>query len=260
MAIVRLRPEELKRAIASDALSLQFQPQVHAPTGKLVGAEAFVRWPHPAHGMIGPSDIISLVELGRFHVDFDRWVITALCEQIRKWDAEGFDVPIVAANLWAKTLRSGKAVDMLFERILASSVSPKVIEIECPRGTLADKLLSEAARRLRVLGVRTASEEFDDPGAAEAAVDFDTLKIGYPTVRDLVAGDSLARERVTAIIAAARAANARIVADSVETPAQESALVALGCEIVQGYLYGPEVSAAELRQLAAVGAKAQGSS
>ena len=256
MAIVRLRPEDLKRAITSDALSLQFQPQVHAVTGALVGAEAFVRWPHPAYGMIGPSDILPVVEQGGLHVDFDRWVVTALCEQIRRWDAEGFDVPIVAANLWAKTLRSGKAVDMLFERILASSVSPKVIEIECPRGTLADKLLSEAARRLRVLGVRTASEEFDDPAAAEAAVDFDTLKIGYPIARSLTKTGA-PTAAVRAIVAAARKVKARVVADSVETPEQEAALVALGCEIVQGYLYGPEVSPAELRQLAAVGAKAQ---
>ena len=255
MAIVRLRPDDLKRAIADDALSLQFQPQVHAPTGKLVGVEAFVRWPHPAYGMIGPSDIIPLVEQGRFHLDFDRWVVNAVCEQVRKWEGEGFDVPIVAANLWAQTLRSGKAVDMLRERILAAGVSPKTIEIECPRGTVGDKKLAEAARRLRVLGVRTASEEFGDKSVAAAAVDFDTLKIGYPIARDLLVAGSSAGATVSAIVDAARKVKARVVADSVESAEQEAALVAAGCEIVQGYLYGPEVSAAELRTLASAGAK-----
>ena len=255
MAIVRLRPEELKRAIASNSLSLQFQPQVQVSTGKLVGAEAFVRWPHPAHGMIGPSDIIPLVEIGRFHVEFDRWVIAAVCDQIRKWDADRFEVPVVAANLWVHTLSSGKAVDMLRERILAAGVAPKVIEVEFPRGTIAEPTLLEAARRLRVLGVRTASEEFGDPAIAKRAIDFDTLKIGYPAARDVAAGNALARERVTAIVAAARAANARVVADSVETSEQERALESFGCEIVQGYLYGPEVSAGELRQLATAGAR-----
>jgi len=255
VAIVRLRPDDLKRAIADDALSLQFQPQVHAPTGKLVGVEAFVRWPHPAYGMIGPSDIIPLVEQGRFHLDFDRWVVNAVCEQVRKWEGEGFDVPIVAANLWAQTLRSGKAVDMLRERILAAGVSPKTIEIECPRGTVGDKKLAEAARRLRVLGVRTASEEFGDKSVAAAAVDFDTLKIGYPIARDLLVAGSSAGATVSAIVDAARKVKARVVADSVESAEQEAALVAAGCEIVQGYLYGPEVSAAELRTLASAGAK-----
>src|SRR5436309_15722010 len=132
MAVVRLRSGDLKQALEAGALSVHYQPQVHVPTGKLGGVEAFVRWPHPAYGMIGPSDIIPLVEQGRFHLDFDRWVVNALCEQVRNWDGEGFDVPIVAANLWAQTLRSGKAVDMLRERILAAGVSPKTIEIACP--------------------------------------------------------------------------------------------------------------------------------
>ena len=91
MAIVRLRPEDLKRAIAGGTLSLQFQPQVHVPTGKLVGAEAFARWPHPSYGMIGPGEIIALIEQGALHVEFDRWVLTELCAQQVRWQEESFD-------------------------------------------------------------------------------------------------------------------------------------------------------------------------
>ena len=105
-----------------------------------------------------------------------------------------------------------------------------------------------------MLGVRVASEEFGDPTSAPAASDFDTLKIGYPLARDLDA-TSDARAAVSAIVAAARATGARVVADSVETLEQEHALAALGCDIVQGYLYGPEVSATELKQLASARAK-----
>ena len=253
MAIVRLRPEDLRRAIDANALSLQFQPQVFVPTGKLVGAEAFVRWPHPSHGMIGPSDIIPLVELGRFHVEFDRWVLTALCDQIKRWDAESFDVPIVAANIWTQTLRSPDVVEMVSKIVIASGVRPDAIEVEVPNGTLRDPALTEAARRLRVLGVRVATEELTDRTLAAAAADFDTLKIGWPIVRELGLADSRSAASVTAVIDAARAAGARVVADSVEFAEQEEALVALGCEVVQGYLYGPEVSAAELKTLAAVG-------
>src|SRR5207247_9401746 len=61
MAIVRLRSSDLKQALAAGALSLQYQPQVHIKTGKLAGVEAFVRWPHPVHGMIGPGEIIRVV-------------------------------------------------------------------------------------------------------------------------------------------------------------------------------------------------------
>ena len=255
MAIVRLRPDDLRRAIADNALSLQFQPQVFVPTGKLVGAEAFVRWPHPSYGMIGPGDIIPLVEQGSFHVEFDRWVLTALCDQIKRWDAEGFDVPIVAVNLWSQTLRSPDVVDTVRKIVLATGVRESAIEVEVPNGTLRDPALAEAARRLRVLGVRVATEELTDRALASAATDFDTLKIGYPIVRELGIAGSRSGDAVSAVVDAARATGARVVADSVELAEQEDALVALGCEIVQGYLYGPEVSSAELKTLAAVGVR-----
>jgi EAL domain-containing protein (putative c-di-GMP-specific phosphodiesterase class I) len=257
MAIVRLRPEELRDAIEKDLLSLQFQPQVHTPTGKLVGAEAFVRWPHPSHGMIGPSDIIRLVELGRFHVEFDRWVFTALADQVRRWKEEDFDVPVVAANIWEHTLRSPDLISTIEKVILAASVRADAIEIEVPRGTVRDKALAEAARRLRVLGVRVASEEFTDLALAPAAEDFDTLKIGYPVVRDIAILGSASADAVRAAVEAGAMARRRVVADSVETADQEAVLLDLGCDIVQGYLYGPEVSAKELRQLTSVAREPQ---
>jgi len=255
VAIVRLRPDDLKRAISDGALSLQFQPQVHAPSGKLMGAEAFVRWPHPAHGLIGPSDIIPLVEQGGFHVEFDRWVLQELCAQQAQWARDGFEVPVLAVNVWAQTLRSPVVVDIVRTILMGTEVRPGSIEIECPRGTVRDHTLAEPALKLRVLGVRIASEEFSDPALSGAARDFDTLKIGYPIAIDITAAGSPAAASVTAVVDAARATSARVVADSVETSAQEAALFALGCDIVQGYLYGPEVSAAELRTIAGVGAK-----
>ena len=261
MAIVRLRPGDLRRALADDALSLQFQPQVHAPTGRLVGAEVFVRWPHPSYGMIGPGDIIPLVDQGALHVDFDRWVLAAVCAQVKRWNDEGFEVPVVSANIWAQTLRSPEVTAMVRDIVLASGAKSASVEIECPGGTVRDSALAESARRLRVLGVRVASEDLADPALADAALDFDTLKIAYPIARDLAAGDAAAREAVVATVSAAHVVRTttkggvRVVADSVETPAQEDALADLGCDIVQGYLYGPEVSAAELRQLASAGAK-----
>src|SRR5438105_6121131 len=81
MAIVRLRSADLKQALETGALSLHYQPQVVIATGKLAGVEAFVRWPHPAYGMIGPSDIIPLVDQAGMHVEFYRWVIGAICRQ-----------------------------------------------------------------------------------------------------------------------------------------------------------------------------------
>lgn len=249
MAIVRLRPEDLKRALDEGALSLQFQPQVHVPTGKLVGIEAFARWPHPAHGMIGPSDIVPLLDQGSLHVEFDNWVLRALCAQVLAWRKEGVDVPLVAANLWTHTLQRPDVVEMVGDAIASSGISPREVEIECPRGSVRDPMLAEPVQRIRALGVRLASEEFGDPAIADAASGFDTLKIGYPLARDLTVLGTESLEAVQAIVEAARAVGARVVADNVETKDQEDLLVQFGCEIVQGRLYGPEVAPEELKTL-----------
>jgi len=257
MAIVRLRPEELKRALDENALSLQFQPQVHVLTGKLVGIEAFVRWPHPAHGMIGPSDIVPLLDQGSLHVEFDRWVLRALCAQVIAWRKDGVDVPLVAANMWTHTLQRPDVVDMVRDAIASSGIAPGDLEIECPRGSVRDPLLAEPVQNIRALGVRIASEEFGDPAIADAASGFDTLKIGYPIARDLPVLGTESLEAVQAIVEAAQITGARVVADSVETKDQEDLLVQFGCEIVQGRLYGPEVAADELKTLLSGSIQAQ---
>jgi EAL domain-containing protein (putative c-di-GMP-specific phosphodiesterase class I) len=257
MAIVRLRPEELKRALDEGALSLQFQPQVHVPTGKLLGVEAFARWPHPAHGMIGPSDIVPLLDQGSLHVEFDQWVLRAIGAQIVTWRAEGVVVPLVAANLWTHTLQRPDVVDMVRDAIASSGIAPGVVEIECPRGSVRDPMLAEPVQRIRALGVRVASEEFGDPAIADAASGFDTLKIGYPLARDLTVLGTESLEAVQAIVEAARVTGARVVADSVETKDQEDLLVQFGCEIVQGRLYGPEVAPDELKTLLAGSVRTQ---
>lgn len=257
MAIVRLRPDELKHALDEGALSLQFQPQVHVPTGKVVGIEAFARWPHPAHGMIGPSDIVPLLDQGSLHVEFDRWVLRAIAAQMLAWRKEGVDIPLIAANLWTHTLQQPDVVEMIRDAIASSGIPPSDVEIECPRGSVRDPLLAEPVQRIRALGVRIASEEFGDPAIADAASGFDTLKIGYPLARDLPILGTESLEAIQAIVEAARLTGARVVADSVETKDQEDLLVQFGCEIVQGRLYGPEVAADELKTLLRGSVRAQ---
>ena len=244
MAIVRLRPGDLKHALAGGALSVHYQPQVHIKTGKLAGVEAFVRWPHPVHGMIGPGEIIRVVEEASLHVEFDRWVVGVICRQAKKWRSERMPVPVVAANVWSETLRRPDALKLI-DALAETGVDPKTIEIECPRGSTVDPDLTRALVKIHSLGVRLASEEYANVAQSSTQLTFDTLKIPFPISRDHVAN----AKAISAVVAKARASGARVVADSVESTAQEEALAALGVEIVQGYLYGPEVAPGELRTL-----------
>jgi len=244
LAIVRLRPRDLKHAIAAGALSLHYQPQVHIKTGRLAGVEAFVRWPHPVHGMIGPGEIIRVVEEARLHAEFDRWVVGAICRQAKRWRTEGVPVPVVAANVWSETLRRPDAL-RLIDALAETGVDPKMIEIECPRGSTVDPDLTSALVKIQSLGVRLASEEPVTAGRPRGQLAFDTLKIPFPISREYVAK----AKAIAAVVAEAKAIEARVVADYVESTEQEEALASLGVEIVQGYLYGPEVAPAELRTL-----------
>src|SRR6266540_3222451 len=195
------------------------------------------------------EDLVPLVDQGGLHEEFDQWVLGAVCNQLLRWAVEGVDVPLVAVNLWAHTLRMPNIVDTVRATFSVREVDTRRVEIECPKGSVRDPSLAGPVQRLRTLGLRLASEEFGDPAIADAASGFDTLKVGYPLARDLNAVGSGSAEAVMAIVAAAGAAGARVVADSVETKEQEDVLVGLGCEIVQGRLYGPEVAADELRTL-----------
>jgi EAL domain-containing protein (putative c-di-GMP-specific phosphodiesterase class I) len=244
MAIVRLRSSDLKQALENGALSLHYQPQVHVPTGKLAGVEAFVRWPHPTYGMIGPGDIIPLVEQAGLHMEFDRWVVGAISTQAKKWKKAKVDVPIVAANIWAQTLRHPDALKLM-EALADTGADPRQIELECPRGSTADPALNKSLVSIRALGVRLASEEYATGARPSGKVRFDTLKIPFPISRDHEAN----ADAIRSVVKAGKSIGARVVADSVETLAQEDALVALGVEIVQGYLYGPEVAPGELSTL-----------
>jgi EAL domain-containing protein (putative c-di-GMP-specific phosphodiesterase class I) len=223
---------------------LHYQPQVHVRTGKLAGVEALVRWPHPAHGMVGPGDIIPLVEQAGLHLEFDRWVVGAICLQAKTWKKAKIEVPLIAANIWAQTLRHTDALKLM-EALAQTGADPRQIELECPRGSSADSVLTRTLVRIRALGVRLASEDYAGAARPSGKLRFDTLKIPFPLSRD----HATSPDAIRSVVAEARAIGARVVADSVETPAQEEALLALGVEIVQGYLYGPEVAPGELKTL-----------
>jgi len=221
VAVVRPRPSDPTAALASDGTSLQFQVQVHVPTGTLAGAEALVRWPHPQLGMIGPSEIAQLVMQGGLFERFDEWVIRAAARQAAAWIRDGVPLPLLSVNVWEQTLRSAELL-----RIVDGA---EHLELELPRGAAQDPAHAAMIGSLRARGIRIAAE-------ALPAVEIDTLKLRPPLDPEAVA--------------AAKARGVRVVAESVETAEQQTQAIGAGCEIVQGYVFGPEVSVAEVSALA----------
>jgi len=243
MASVRLRPEDLRRAIADDALSLHYMPQVHVTEGRLDGVEGFVRWPHPALGLVGPADIVGLVAEGAMHADFAAWVIASAARELGRWRAAGVVVPLASVSVWPESLRTAGFADRVPQLARGAGTTPDAIELKCPRDAISDRTLTDPLRRIEAAGVRLATDAMveGDPDALR----FDTLKIPSHVVRDVAAQADVVR----AILAAAEQMGARTVAEGVETAEEQDALLGLGCHVVQGYLYGPEVSAEEIAAL-----------
>lgn len=220
MAVVRLRPADLRDALRNDGTSLQFQVQVHVPTGTLAGVEALVRWPHPQLGMIGPQEISQVVMQGGLHQEFDAWVIRAAAKQASDWVIQGVPLPLIAVNIWDETLR-----DAALLRIVEGM---QHLELELPRGAAQDPTHLDLIRTLRERGVRIASDAL--------ALEMDTLKLRPPLD--------------AAIVATAIGRGLRVVAEGVESAEQQAQALDAGCEIVQGFVFGPEVSVAEVSTLA----------
>jgi diguanylate cyclase (GGDEF)-like protein/PAS domain S-box-containing protein len=246
----RLHMETLLRhAVERDEFVLHYQPRIELATGRIVGAEALIRWQHPERGLLPPKEFIPLAEEAHLVIPIAEWVIGAVCKQISAWQASGLRAIPVAVNLAAPHLRE-RALPELVERVLREHALPSsLLEIEVTESILMnDPELSLAnARRLAELGVRLSIDDF---GTGYSSLSYlkrlpiASLKIDQSFVRD-IATDPDDAAIITAIIAMAHSLNLRVVAEGVETEAQRSFLKAHHCDEFQGFLVSHAVNAAE---------------
>jgi diguanylate cyclase (GGDEF)-like protein/PAS domain S-box-containing protein len=246
----RLQMETLLRhAIERNQFVLHYQPRVDLASGRIVGAEALIRWQHPERGLLPPKEFIPLAEEAHLVIPIAEWVIGAVCQQIAAWQAAGLRLIPVAVNLAAPHLRE-RALPELVERVLREHALPSsLLEIEVTESILMhDPELSLAnARRLAELGVKLSIDDF---GTGYSSLSYlkrlpiASLKIDQSFVRD-IATDPDDAAIITAIIAMAHSLNLRVVAEGVETEAQRAFLKSHRCDEFQGFLFGHPVAAAE---------------
>jgi diguanylate cyclase (GGDEF)-like protein/PAS domain S-box-containing protein len=250
----RLQTETLLRhAIERNEFVLHYQPRVELDSGRIVGAEALIRWQHPERGLLAPKEFIPLAEDAHLVIPIAEWVIGAVCRQIASWKAAGFKPIPVAINLAAPHLRE-KALPELVERVLREHALPSsLLEIEVTESILMHdpEVSLENARRLADLGVNLSIDDF---GTGYSSLSYlkrlpiCSLKIDQSFVRD-IATDPDDAAIITAIIAMAHSLNLRVVAEGVETEAQRSFLRAHACDEFQGFLVSVPVPAQAFERL-----------
>jgi diguanylate cyclase (GGDEF)-like protein/PAS domain S-box-containing protein len=243
----------LRRALDRNEFVLHYQPRVDLASGRIVGAEALIRWQHPERGLVAPKEFISLAEETSLVIPIGEWAIAQACRQSAEWRAAGLSPGPVAVNLAATHLREQALPGHVARVLKEHGLPPASLEIEVTESILmADPELSvETARRLSEHGVGLSIDDF---GTGYSSLSYlkrlpvTALKIDQSFVRD-IATDPDDAAIITAIIAMAHTLQLKVVAEGVETEAQRSFLRVNGCDEFQGYLVSRGVGAAEFAGL-----------
>ena len=251
---------ELRAALAGGQLELHYQPKVSLRSGRMVGAEALIRWRHPERGMVSPAEFIPLAEETGLIFEIGAWVLDEACRQIRAWKDAGLAMPPVAINLSARQFDR-----RLPARILAvldrHGVLPEQIMLEITESLLvggSDNVIA-IMNELVAMGLALALDDFGTGYSSLAYLKkfpISTLKIDRSFVVGLPEGENdcaIAR----AIVTMAQQLRQEIVAEGVETPEQMAFLRDLGCDQLQGWLFSAAVTGGEFARMQQSGQRLQ---
>ncbi|RJF97606.1 EAL domain-containing protein [Noviherbaspirillum saxi] len=248
---------DLRRALDRNELEVYYQPQARVDSGKIIGAEALVRWRHPTRGMVSPAEFIPLAEETGLISALGEWVLRTACAQLQAWIASGLPPIRMAVNLSVKQLLKKDFASSVEQALADTGVSASLLELEITESTLMENAQDtlEALHRLRSLGVRLSIDDF---GTGYSSLSYlkrfpvDIIKIDRSFVRD-VPHDADDASIVTGIIALAHSLRLEVVAEGVETASQLAFLKDQSCDLMQGYYLSKPVPAEQFgRELLAV--------
>lgn len=253
-SVERLRLEtDLRKAVKNDQLVLYYQPKICSETGKVLGAEALVRWQHPELGMVSPGRFIPIAEETGLIEAIGDWVLQETCRQIRAWQDAGTTVVPISVNFSANQFRRAGLVDMVAEVLRSWNVDASLLEAELTESAVMQNA-DVAVQRLEALHEAGVSLAIDDFGTGYSSLSYlrrfplDRLKIDRSFVQDLGTSEA-GEEIVSAIIAMAHSLNLRVVGEGVETVEQLEQLRRLKCDEIQGFLFSRPLPADEFEKI-----------
>ncbi len=250
---------ELRSALKKDQLLLYYQPQISLKDGQMTGAEAVLRWHHPRLGIIPPARFIPLAEESGLIHEIGHWVLKEACEQTRYLYKQGLFQGRMAINLSVRQIMHTDLI-LRFEQIIADSdCPPDMLQLEVTEGIFMGQM-QHSVPVLDVFKSLGVSIAIDDFGTGYSSLSYlkqlpiDKLKIDRSFIRDLP-NDSDAIAITQAIIALGKNLGLHIIAEGVETLAQQALLQKMGCEEGQGYLYSPPVPANAFEEMLLEGSR-----
>ncbi len=233
---------DLGMAIRNTGLELHYQPVVSAD-GKVLGAEALVRWQHPIHGLVGPAEFIPLAETTGLILPLGKWVLEAACAQLVAWATSKDTARLsISVNVSVRQFKDPDFVNQVLEILHVTGANPHNLKLELTESLLAEnveEVISEM-QALRPQGIHFALDDF---GTGYSSLSYlkrlplSQIKIDRSFVRDVLTDPNDAAIART-IVALGGTLGLSVIAEGVETEGQREFLVACGCQIFQGYLFG----------------------
>ncbi len=241
---------ELIHALEGEELTLYYQPIISSATGRMLGAEALLRWRHPGMGMIPPLEFIPVAEETGLIVPLGKWVLKEACKEAGRWETE-FGIRLtVFVNISTIQLKDGDFVQTVKDILDETRLSPEHLVLEITETALTGSLQQTAMvfEELRKLGVRLALDDF---GTGYSSLNYlkmlpvDILKIDRSYINGML--DNAYDKRIVEIITSiGKALDITIIGEGVEQDKQAELLKAAGCHGLQGYFYHRPVPPDEL--------------
>lgn len=243
----------MRHALQRDEFELYYQPRFAMPEGRIVGAEALIRWSHPELGMVSPGLFIPLAEETGLILPIGEWVLEQVAVQGMAWQQAGFPALALAANVSARQFRQADFPGKVMQILNDTGFDPRHLELELTESTLMTHVEEniKTLNELNALGIRIAIDDF---GTGYSSLSYlkrlpvDILKIDRSFVSELPENrDGVAI--VEAIVAMARSLGLHIVAEGVETEVQLEFLQARKCDEIQGYYFSRPLPVEQFEQL-----------
>ncbi|MFA9217015.1 MAG: EAL domain-containing protein [Sphingomonadaceae bacterium] len=243
----------LRQACEQGEFEMHYQPKVRLSTGRMVGAEALLRWNRPGHGQVSPLEFVPLLEETGLIVPVGAWIFDSVCAQLAQWAALGAEHIQVAVNVASRQFADPDLERYVAEALQRHGVDPSMLALEVTESALmhdTERTVATLAR-LRTLGLSIAIDDFGTGYSSLAYLKrfpVDLLKIDIAFIRELTHNPEDAA-LVDAIIAMAHSLRLDVIAEGVETEAQLAYLIRHRCDLIQGYFFSRPVAAAQFGQM-----------
>ena len=243
----------LHQAMGKEELFVVYQPVVELLTRRIVGFEALLRWNSPEHGDISPLTFIPIAEETGWIVSIGQWVMSQACDFAQRLRRDGYEGLFVAVNLSPRQLVQSNFVAMVRSILQDKAMPPELLELEITENVFMEsvELNLQKIRELSRMGIKLALDDF---GTGYSSLTYlknlPISKVKFDkTFVDDIGGSAINSTILGSIVQLAHGIGLTVVAEGVETEAQQSELIRQGCDLMQGYLFSKPVSEAEIDQL-----------